>query len=251
MEHERYFELLKIGLTEGEAKVYLALIGLGSSTVGPIVKKSRVAYSNVYDVLNRLMEKGVVSYVMKSKTKYFQAVSPKNLFEYLNKKEEEIVLQKKELEHAIPLLEKLQEFKPKQKAEIFLGIKGMRAAYEKLFEDGDAHTEDLFFYIHEKDYANESDLFYSGLKHLFQKYKFRGIGNESFRDSSFVDYTKDLKTMRLRFVDIPIPGNIEVCGDKVLVVSWEGEKTAFLIHSLAVAKYFRQYFESVWKIAKE
>ena len=50
------FNLLKIGLTEGEAKVYLALSELGSSTVGPIVKKSRVAYSNIYDILQQFVD---------------------------------------------------------------------------------------------------------------------------------------------------------------------------------------------------
>jgi sugar-specific transcriptional regulator TrmB len=66
-------ELTKLGLTEGEAKVYLALLKLGSSTVGPIVKKSKVAYSNIYEVLERLISKGLVSFIKKEKTKYFQA----------------------------------------------------------------------------------------------------------------------------------------------------------------------------------
>ena len=76
---EEYYDLLKIGLTEGETKVYLALSKLGSSTVGPIVKESKVAYSNIYDILNRLIEKGIVSFIIKQKTKYFQAASPSNL----------------------------------------------------------------------------------------------------------------------------------------------------------------------------
>ena len=68
MANEEYYELLKVGLTDGESKVYLALSQLGSSTVGPIVKKSGIAYSNIYDVLDRLTKKGIVSFVIKSKT---------------------------------------------------------------------------------------------------------------------------------------------------------------------------------------
>ena len=75
-------ELQKIGLTDGEAKVYLALTEIGSSTVGPIVKKANVAYSNVYDILNRLIEKGIVSFILRNKTKYFQAASPRNLMDW-------------------------------------------------------------------------------------------------------------------------------------------------------------------------
>ena len=59
--------LVNLGLTEGEAKVYTALLGTGSSTVGPIVKASGVASSNIYDILERLIEKGLVSFIIKSK----------------------------------------------------------------------------------------------------------------------------------------------------------------------------------------
>jgi len=41
---------------------------LGSSTVGPIVKGSKVSYSKIYEVLGRLLEKGIISYNIKEKT---------------------------------------------------------------------------------------------------------------------------------------------------------------------------------------
>ena len=86
--------LQELGLTEGEAKVYEALLTLGNSTVGPIVKESGVAYSNAYEILERLMEKGLVSYNLKEKTKFFQAAEPTRLREYLEKQEEQTVLQR-------------------------------------------------------------------------------------------------------------------------------------------------------------
>ena len=58
-------ELKKIGLTNGEARVYSSLLNLESSTVGPITKKSGVAYSKIYEVLQRLIEKGMVSFIIK------------------------------------------------------------------------------------------------------------------------------------------------------------------------------------------
>ena len=61
--------LIRIGLTDGEAKTYLALLKTGSSSVGPIVKEAKVAYSNIYDILDRLLEKGLISFILKEKTK--------------------------------------------------------------------------------------------------------------------------------------------------------------------------------------
>jgi sugar-specific transcriptional regulator TrmB len=250
MAEKELFDLLKIGLTEGEAKVYLALVGLGSSTVGPIVKKARVAYSNVYDILNRLIEKGIVSFIIKDKTKYFQAVSPSNLLDYLDKKEKEIQKQKEDLQKVLKEIEKLQENKPEQEAEIFLGKKGLKTAYEKLLSKVNKNDEDTYFYIHEKEYAEEADNFYFSLKHLIKKVNFRGIVNEEKIKSEFTKRFKNSKTIKIRFANFPIPGNIEVCKDKLLLVSWKKPIIAVLIHSQSIADNFKRYFESVWKVSR-
>ena len=57
-------ELLKeVGLTEGEIKVYLALFKIGASSTGPIVKEAKIHSSKVYPILDRLIEKGLVSFI--------------------------------------------------------------------------------------------------------------------------------------------------------------------------------------------
>ena len=241
------YDLIKIGLTEGEAKVYLALIGLGSSKVGPIVKDSGVAYSNVYDVLQRLMEKGLVTFIIKEKTKYFQAANPSNLLDYLDKREDEILKQRETLKQALPEIEKLQKIKPSSDAEIFIGQKGLKAAYRKLLEGIKPKDEDLFFYIHEKEYAEESDSFYLNNRQLINTPN-RGITNKEYSDSPVV---KNLKFLNIKFVDFPIPGNLEVCNDRVLLISWKKPMIATLIHSQSIAENIRNYFNSVWKLAKK
>ena len=52
--------LKEAGLTEGEIKVYLGLLELGLSTTGPIIEKSRIARSIIYQILEKLMQKGLV-----------------------------------------------------------------------------------------------------------------------------------------------------------------------------------------------
>lgn len=248
MENKEIFELLKIGLTEGEAKVYLALCELGSSTVGPIVKKSKVAYSNIYDIMNRLIEKGVISFIIKNKTRYFQAASPSNLIEYLDKKEKELSNQKKLLSEIIPGLEKLQEQKKEQEAEIFLGQKGLKTAYEKLYKNVSESEEELFFYIHKERYAEKSNLFYNSIVEISKSRRNRGICNKDYKKSWFAKKSKFLK---MKFTNLPIPGNIDILQDKVLIVSWEPEIVGILIHSESIADNLREYFNEVWKIARE
>lgn len=247
MPNNETYELLKIGLTEGEAKVYLALSELGSSTVGPIVKESKVAYSNIYDILNRLIDKGIVSFITKNKTKHFQAAPPTNLVKYLEKKENKISKQKQALNKILPNLEKLQQGKEEQDAEVFLGTKGLRAAYEKLIKNFTKDKEILYFNIYKQEYAEKFDLFYKDISELSKTLKNRGIVNKEYKKSWFA---KQAKFLNIKFIDFPIPGNIDILNDKLLITSWAPNVTAILIHSQTVANNFRDYFNQVWKIAK-
>jgi len=247
MANNETYELQKIGLTEGEAKVYLALSELGSSTVGPIVKESKVAYSNVYDILNRLIDKGIVSFIIKNKTKHFQAAPPANLLEYLENKEKEISEQKISLKKALPNLEELQKGKKWQEAEVFLGVKGLKSAYEKLIKNSTKDEELLFFNLYKEEYAEQFDLFYKSISDLSKNLKNRGIMNKEYKKSWFA---KQAKFLKMKFVDFPIPGNIDIVADKVLITSWTPSITAILIHSQNVAQNFKDYFNQVWENAK-
>ena len=68
-----------LGFSEREIKVYLALLELGSTTVGPVAAKTRLQHSKVYQTIEKLIDKGLVTFVLKSKTKYFQAEEPKQI----------------------------------------------------------------------------------------------------------------------------------------------------------------------------
>ncbi|MEK6888504.1 MAG: helix-turn-helix domain-containing protein [Nanoarchaeota archaeon] len=243
MVNKEIFDLLKIGLTEGEAKVYIALTELGSSTVGPIVKKSQVSYSNIYDILNRLTEKGIVSFIIKNKTRHFQAAPPSNLIDYLDKKQERISQEKEALKKVLPELEKLQDIKSKQEAEVFLGKKGLRTAYEKLCKSSSKKDEILFFYIHDDKYGEESNLFYNSITDLVNKTKNRGICNREYKNSWFA---KKSKYLTMRFSDLPLPGNIDIITDKILLVSWGEQIFSVLIHSQSLADNLRNYFNEMW-----
>ncbi|MBI4162646.1 MAG: hypothetical protein HY513_03105 [Candidatus Aenigmarchaeota archaeon] len=244
-------QLLEIGLTNGEAKVYTALLELGSTTTGPLVKKSGVAYSNVYEILNRLISKGMASFVLKEGTKYFQAAGPENLVDYIEKKEKELNQQKQVLNELVPKLALLQKVKPEQEAEIFVGLKGMKAAYSKMIANYTG-GEWLFFYLHDKDYGDLADRFYLSIKNILRKSKtVRGITNPAGRKAKFTKYSKSIKWTKYRFADFPIPGNLDIYKDYVLVQAWSSQSVAFLIKSDVITDVLRQYFESVWTISKK
>jgi HTH-type transcriptional regulator, sugar sensing transcriptional regulator len=81
-----------LGLSSGEARVFLSLLKIGSARVGQIVKESNVSYSKVYDVLDRLSSKGLVSHIILGNVKYFNAVEPYRLEEYIKRKEQKSMI---------------------------------------------------------------------------------------------------------------------------------------------------------------
>ena len=145
-------------------------------------------------------------------------------------------------------MERLQEIKSKQEAEVFIGKKGLRTAYEKLFKNTSKKDENLFFYIHEEKYAEESNLFYNSIVDLASRVKNRGICNAEYEKSWFA---KKSKHLIMKFSKLPLQGNIDIINDKVLLVSWEKSIFSVLIHSESLASNLRNYFNEMWSKANK
>lgn len=129
-------ELLRnLGLTDSEIKVYLALLELGSTTKGPIVKKSQVASSKIYELLDKLIEKGLVSTVLKSGTKYFEAAPPSRILDYVKEKESDLKQQEQALQQLIPELELKRSLAGiGSETQVFKGMKGAKTSFDDILK---------------------------------------------------------------------------------------------------------------------
>jgi sugar-specific transcriptional regulator TrmB len=236
-------DLQKLGLTKGESKVYLALLKLGTSKVGAIVKNSSVSYSKVYDILDRLTKKGLVSTTLIKNVKHFRSLEPFRLKELLEKKEQEINEQKTHLSKILINLEQLAGEHEQSRSEVFLGTAGLRSASEILLNCEDKTLR--FFFPKPSEQAST---FY---KRMYPKFKekgisLRGIGNKKFKPKKLTLP----KNVKIKFVDFPVPGTIDIIGDKTLIISWDDTITAVLIHSKEVANQFIDYFDNIWNSTK-
>jgi HTH-type transcriptional regulator, sugar sensing transcriptional regulator len=270
-------QLRKLGLSSGEASVYISLLVLyAPSKVGLIVKESHVSYSKVYDVLRRLIEKGLVSHIMINNIKYFSAVEPYRLFDYIQRKESEVKEQRLAVERIVPQLislierdsKKVKSTDKKEQAEIFTGDRSLRTAYEillgghgnnsSIIENSPAISKGFkkrdilrYFYPYD-DYHPIASPFYSRL-YRFQKSRKnlieRGIGTDVFKESRHFKEQVP-KSVNMRFVKFPLPGTMDIFKDKVLVVSWQSKPIGILITSNEIADHFKRYFDSLWAMAR-
>ena len=151
--------LENIGLSKREAKVYLALIELGSTTVGDVVKRTEIPSSKIYEVLDRLIEKGFASYVIIKNQKHFQPSDPETITRYLDEK-------KQQFERIIPVLKEKQRYaKEKQEVELYEGKEAVFKVLRNLVSK--AKEEDEYFsFSMGKEHANaEFSLFLENLGH--------------------------------------------------------------------------------------
>lgn len=246
-------QLENMGLTKGESRVYLALLEVGQSTVTPIVKESRVAYSKIYDVLQRLIEKGLATYIIKKSTRYYQALPPKRLEELLDRKEKELEINREVLKKLLPSLAGLEK-KDEESTQLFLGEKGITSAYEIVLDAIENKGVVRFFYMHREEYFDKAKNFYVGktgfdemMKSYFLKKKvtWKAVLNVP------VSAKKKRAYLEERYAGFPVPGNIDITNNHVLITQWGEKPMAILIKSKEIAKNFVDYFETVWVISKK
>lgn len=128
--------LESLGLTKSEIAIYFALLDLGPSTTGPIIKKAQIASGKAYLIMDKLVEKGLVTYTLISGTKNYQAKNPERLFDYLNEKKEELNQIELKLKQVMPELKnKFNEQKTQTKAEIFEGIQGFKTFHKFMLDE--------------------------------------------------------------------------------------------------------------------
>jgi len=242
--------LEQIGLSKNEIKIYFALLELEQSSATPIVKKSGIPNSKVYPTLDKLIKRGLVSYVIKNNVKYFQASDPENLIDLLNEKEKQLSQQKKEIESLIPQIEHKRKLaKHKQEATIYEGFDGIKVAFNNILNKVPINKEYYVFTLGE-------ELGKSELKHFFRDYhkkriqkriKVKLIANQKIK-TTFIKHHL-YKNMKIKFSRLKLPTGIFIYEDYVMTVVWIGDPTAFVIKSKTNSEKYKEFFQEVWKTA--
>jgi len=82
--------LTGFGLTKNEAKLYLALLRLGECKVSMLVKEARFRSGKIYEVLDSLAAKGLISYTVQNNVKHYFAHDPGRLQDYIGEKKRKL-----------------------------------------------------------------------------------------------------------------------------------------------------------------
>ena len=235
-----------LGLSNAEAKIYLALLRKGESKTGAIIDATKMQSSTVYHALGSLVEKGLVSYILIGKIKHYQAERPESFLFFLEEK-------KRKFEEILPELKEREKLsRQKQSAKVYEGIKGLKTAFNDVLNSLKAGEEYYFFQIPKEQFFSERNFRFLRNYHLKRAdkgIKVKGLAIKELRPI-MKDMFKNIKHTKLRYLNEFLPNALLIYKNKLITVDWEEAPTAFVIESESIAKSYKKFFEEKWQQAK-
>jgi len=239
-------QLQNAGLSENEAKIYLATLELGQTSVSRIARQAEIKRTTVYLSLESLMQKGLVSAIKKDgKTNYF-AEDPRDLERIMEKR-------KKEISDLIPqLLAFTNLIDNKPEIRYFEGDEGIKEVLMKTVEKPD---QEILMMFSESYFSDFGDAFFEKVyrpERIRKRIASRTLMPDNTQMREFSNksqqHLRQSKFLPPEFFKI----NIEILlyeKNSIAVISYK-EKFAFIIESKDIHSSFKAIFETLWAGAK-
>jgi sugar-specific transcriptional regulator TrmB len=234
--------LKEYGLSDKEIKVYLALLPLGSINLQEIAKRIDLPRTTIYNTLNYLSTKGLVSFIIKENVRFYEAAEPDKLLANLNEKKEL-------LKSVLPNLNALKEtISQSSSAEIFQGSKGIFTILSDVFK---VKQQVLYF--------GSYSLSVEVLKHfpahaasmridrkIAAKIVIDPYDEPRFHDKEY----KKITELRFSLALKDFPCMIFIYGKKVAMYTLKKDLVGLIITNEQVADAMKMVFDIYWNNAK-
>ena len=239
--------LQEIGLTNSETAVYTALLKTGSIKIGDFMKEVSLHRSRIYEAINHLIDKCLVSYIIKNNIKYFQASDPEKLLSYIEEQKEKLNEKEKSIKNIIPKLKKqIPNLMPQAEAHVLYGKEGFKTMRKDVLKQ----KQELYL-IGGKGKEDQLEYFFPTFNKLRikEKIKWKILYDSEVKGKSI---TK-LPLMETKFLpkEYSTPAVINIYGDRVVNVLWEGDNPiCFMIINKKIADSYKKWFELMWNNSK-
>jgi sugar-specific transcriptional regulator TrmB len=243
MNIENSLEILKdFGLSNVEIQAYITLLKIGASNASTISKEMKIKRTTAYPILERLMERGLISSYEQGLKKIFVPLRPNKLaFNYEKKIES--------LNRIVPLLEKLSHSESNK----MLGVKLIQSKkeLEALYTDILNEYKNKEYYI-----IGSSSAWLNIDRDFFVDYRTRRAKNNTkvklilTTESQFEEGQDDVSLKR-EFKYLPekytFKSTIDIYDDKILIVGPEMKALCVVIAVPPMVDIFRSIFEILWE----
>ncbi|MBI2445193.1 helix-turn-helix domain-containing protein [Candidatus Micrarchaeota archaeon] len=244
MDRGQWDALRGLGLTENETAAYVGLLESGPTTAGPLAGKTGLHRSRAYAALERLLEKGLVSTIVRNARHYYQALPPETLLDVVEEK-------RRRIEAVVPALNAIRPQEPMH-AGMHEGIHAFRLLREKILAD--MAPGDVMRVQGAPAAANERmEAFLLDFHHRREA---KGCALQIIYNADARPYGKKREKLRLsqvRYMRNPVATAswIEIYRDTVLINVIGSTLACFVVQDPKVRDSFAAYFDELWKNAKK
>lgn len=240
-------DLLKLfgslGLSNTEAKVYIASLKLGPTSVQEIAKTSRLSRTATYDAVAMLQDRGLMSTFERGKKRFFAAEDPESAVAHFRQKIEEMNSQVGVLERSV--------------GEIKLMSGGEKPAV-RFFEGNDA----LYALFHDVaavqpkevcELSNMNDIYaYLDEEVLRDARKATNVKHADGRILHYGEHKNPREGRQYRELKAPygnFHGDIWIYADRIALITFVGKTIVVMIQNDILAQTVRALFEIAWDAA--
>lgn len=232
--------LTDLGLSDSEAKVYLASLELGPTSVQKIAKKADYSRTATYDIIDSLKEHGLMSTYEKGKKRYFAAEDPENAVLHFRDRVEGLKSKLEKLENKLPEVEMMAGGE-RPTVRFYEGEEAVFAA----FHDAEQVQPDVLYEVSDYEYVREH-FETDTLKRAREATKDTHI--KILHHGDLVNPLPNQEYCKLLPDLDKFEGDIWIYENRVVFVTFYGKTMTVIIESQPLADVARVLFQAAWRI---
>ena len=229
-----------MGLTEKEARVYLAALELGYTSVQNIAKKAQISRPTAYKIIKSLEKKELISRTEEKNKRYFAAQSPDHLLGILKMRKKELEEKEREFIRIIAVLRAKYYLDDKREIKVYQNKIGLEVLLDDFLT---THSKEIYVLaIDEKIWPEKQrDKTYQKIKKRLGKIKVKELSLAKNTSPFVYLERKHFKQSSFRFKGIII------IYDKIIILP--PLKNYLLIDNKEVIDLIKSFFLLTWKFA--
>lgn len=235
--------LEELGLSDPEARIYLAALALGPASILKLARAAGVKRTTVYSLIERLKQAGLMSVEIRGFKQRFVASDPERL-------EVMIEQRRQRLQAVLPELSALHNLKGGEGVlRYYEGIQAIKSVYEDVLRDVRPHDDYLIMSDLRQWLALDADYFLDFVERRAKlPLKIRMLAQDSpvARDHQRLQKTFH-ETIRLLPAGTKLATNLIVIPRRVVIHQLVPPVFALVIEHASVVQMHREQFEIMWK----
>jgi len=231
-------EFMNLGFNKSETEIYLTLLRLGKATATKLTKETGIHRTYIYDIIEKLRERGMISQIKEQNKYFFQATDPNRIKEYLLEKVEN-------MEKLLPELNKIKSKSSGEvSVEVYKGEEGMKTILNDIIREG-------------KDYyvIGAVKEFEKILPEIYIRQFVLKVNEKKMKETAILEEeTEIIEARKHNYKYLPKEylslSSFIIYGDKIALFVWKKPYIQILIKNKDISESYLTQFKILWKVAK-